>query len=161
MFTFDFNLENYFMKIEDEIKQVRFKDSHQKAVINILYTSNWLMENQAKLLKPFGITPQQFNVLRILRGQSPNPATIKLIKERMLDKMSDASRIVEKLRIKGLVERDICPTNRRNVDVKITEKGLKLLSDLDEYNPELHKLMNNLNSQEIDHLNSILDKLRG
>ncbi|MDP4117188.1 MAG: MarR family transcriptional regulator [Bacteroidota bacterium] len=149
------------MKIEDEIKQVRFKDSHQKAVINILYTSNWLMENQAKLLKPFGITPQQFNVLRILRGQSPNPATIKLIKERMLDKMSDASRIVEKLRIKGLVERDICPTNRRNVDVKITEKGLKLLSDLDEYNPELHKLMNNLNSQEIDHLNSILDKLRG
>jgi DNA-binding MarR family transcriptional regulator len=151
----------FFMKIEDEIKQVRFTDSHQKAVVNILFTSNWLLEKQTALLKPFGITPQQFNVLRILRGQSPKPATIKLIKERMLDRMSDASRIVEKLRVKGFVEREICPTNRRNVDVKITGKGLKLLSDLDAFNPELHKEMDNLNEQDIEHLNRILDKLRG
>lgn len=151
----------YFMKIEDEIKQVRFTDSHQKAVINILFTSNWLLEKQTRFLKPYGITPQQYNVLRILRGQSPNPATIKLIKERMLDRMSDASRIVEKLRVKGFVERDICPTNRRNVDVKITGKGLELLSDLDALNPELHKSMENLSEQDIEHLNKILDKLRG
>lgn len=149
------------MKIEDEIKQIKFANDGQKALINIIYTADWLMLNQTNILKPFGLTPQQFNVLRILRGQAPHPATIKLIKERMLDKMSDTSRIVEKLRIKGLVERELCPANRRNVDVVITHRGLELLAKLDTHNSEMLSLMNNLSVPELQVLNNYLDKLRG
>jgi DNA-binding MarR family transcriptional regulator len=104
---------------------------------------------------------QQYNILRILRGQYPKPATIKLIKERMLDKMSDASRIVEKLRLKGLVERTICPNDRRNVDVCITEKGLGLLTQLDKHDGEVDAKLSSLNTEEVAQLNSLLDKLRG
>jgi DNA-binding MarR family transcriptional regulator len=96
-----------------------------------------------------------------LRGQHPNPATVKLIKERMLDKMSDVSRLVEKLRVKELVDRHICSNDRRNVDVIITEKGLKLLSDIDPKEKEMEEFMSNLNEKEIEQLNFYLDKLRG
>ena len=105
------------MKIEEEIKQPTFKSEHQKAHINLLYTSGWVQQAQASLFKPFGVTLPQYNVLRILRGQHPKPATISLLIDRMLDKTSNASRIVDKLEAKALVTRKQCPADRRTVDV--------------------------------------------
>jgi DNA-binding MarR family transcriptional regulator len=141
--------------------QKHFRNEYHKAAVNVIFSYNWLVDYQVKLFKPYGITMQQYNILRILRGQQPNPATIKLIKERMLDKMSDASRIVEKLRLKGLVDRNICPNDRRNVDVCITEKGLGLLSQLDKYDDEIDAKLSTLKKEEITQLNDLLDKLRG
>jgi DNA-binding MarR family transcriptional regulator len=148
------------MKIEDEILQGKFKNKNHKVLINIFYTFNWLYERQLNILKPFGLTIQQFNILRILRGQYPNPTTVKLLKERMMDKMSDASRLVEKLRSKGLLERRICDKDRRNVDVLITEDGLNLLKQVDKKDKEFDSLVENLESNEIDMLNNLLDKIR-
>ena len=149
------------MKLEEEISQKHFRNEYHKAAVNVVYTFNWLNNQNVGFFKPLGITPQQFNILRILRGQHPNPATIKLIKERMLDKMSDASRIVEKLRIKGLVERNICSHDRRNVDVCITQKGLDLLAQIDLLDKEVDGRLSSLNEEEIKQLNDLLDKLRG
>lgn len=149
------------MKLEEEISQKKFRNEYQKAVINLIFTYSWIRSYQEKLFKPKGITMQQFNILRILRGQHPNTANIKLIRERMLDRMSDCSRIVEKLRGKDLIKRTICPTDRRHVDVIITEKGLKLLAELDKLNEKSDKYFSNLNESEINHLNQLLDKLRG
>jgi DNA-binding MarR family transcriptional regulator len=149
------------MKLEDEILQKQFRNEYHKATVNVIFSYNWLVNYQVKLFKPYGITLQQYNILRILRGQYPKPATIKLIKERMLDKMSDASRLVEKLRLKGLVERNICSNDRRNVDVCITEKGLELLSQLDKHDDEIDAKLSTLSEEEIKHLNNLLDKLRG
>lgn len=149
------------MKLEDEISQRTFKNDFHKATVNIIYTYNWLVNFQMNLLKPYGLTIQQFNILRILRGQYPNPTTIKLIKERMLDKMSDASRIVEKLRLKGLVDRKECPHERRKVDVLITQKGLDLLKETDSHDDELITKTSSLNEHEIKKLNELLDKIRG
>lgn len=156
----DIRLENQ-MRLEEEIKQKHFSSQYHKALVNIIYTNNWIASQQTDILKPHGITMQQYNVLRILRGQHPKPATIKLIKERMLDKMSDASRIVEKLRAKGLVERNICPEDRRNVDVIITKKGLDLLSKIDTPEHLLEHRLTTLNTEEVKNLNHLLDKLRG
>ena len=119
------------MELEKEINQKKFRSESHKLMVNIIYTFNWLNGQQSDFLKPFDITYQQFNVLRILRGQQMQPASIKLIRERMLDKMSDASRIVEKLRMKGLVERHICQHDRRSCQVFITQKGMDLLSKID------------------------------
>ena len=149
------------MKLESEIMQKKFQSEYHKAIVNIVYTYNWMIEKQTKLLKHFDVSLQQYNILRILRGQHPNPATVKLIKERMLDKMSDASRIVEKLRLKGLAERNISASDRRNVDVLITEKGLELLTRLDPHVDEMNKRLSNLDGNEIKKLNDLLDKLRG
>ena len=149
------------MKLEEEIVQREFQSEYHKALVNIVFTYNWMMEKQIKQLKPYDITIQQYNILRILRGQHPNPATVKLIKKRMLDKMSDVSRLVEKLRLKQLVNRHTRESDRRNVDVYITEKGLKLLSEFDPKEKEMEKFMANLNEVEIKLLNTYLDKLRG
>src|SRR5450432_4716960 len=105
------------MQLEKEINQKKFRNDAHKLGVNIIYTFGWLNNFQAALMKPFGITSQQFNVLRILRGQHPNPASVKLIRERMLDKMSDASRIVEKLRVKGFIDRKISADDRRACEV--------------------------------------------
>jgi DNA-binding MarR family transcriptional regulator len=149
------------MKIEKEISQEKFRSKNHKAAVNIIYTFNWLYEKTQNLLKPFGLTIQQFNILRILRGKYPDPATIKILKERMMDKMSDASRLVEKLRAKGLVDRRVCDKDRRNVDVLITEDGLSLLGEIDKKEKEFDKLIANLSDEEIDQLNDLLDKMRG
>ncbi len=149
------------MKIEDEIKQKQFKSEYHKAMINIIFTYNWLIKNQIEVLKPYGITLQQFNILRILRGQYPKPSTIKLIKGRMLDRMSDCSRIVEKLRTKELAERNLCEKDRRNVDVLITKKGLDLLKKLDKNIEKLDENLIALRDKEVKSLNKLLDKLRG
>lgn len=149
------------MKLEDEISQKKFRNEYHKATLNLIFTYNWLRSFHENILKPKGITSQQFNILRILRGQHPKPANIKLIRERMLDRMSDCSRIVEKLRAKGLVERNICPADRRHVDVLITKKGLDLLKELDLVTEEADKFLSNLNQKDITQLNKLLDKLRG
>jgi len=148
------------MKIEDEIKQSNFKSEHQKAYINLVYTSGWLQQVQAALFKPFGLTLPQYNILRILRGQHPKPATISLLIERMLDKTSNASRIVDKLEVKGLVTRKQCPDDRRTVDVLITDKALALLKEMDGLEGGTQTGIKALSEQEAQELNRILDKIR-
>ena len=148
------------MKLEDEIQQKKFKSIEQKLMLNLIYTTNWLTAKQDSLFKDSDVTVQQYNVLRILRGQYPTPCSIKLIKERMLDRMSDTSRIVDKLFIKKLLERNECPNDRRSVNVIITDKGLELLKSLD-YIDELAKQnTKSLTQVEINTLNDLLDKLR-
>lgn len=149
------------MKLEEEISQKSFKSDYHKATINLIYTYNWLINYQIDLLKPYGITLQQFNILRILRGQFPNPTSIKIIKDRMLDKMSDASRIVEKLRLKNLVDRKVCPHERRKVDVLITQSGLDLLKEIDNHDDEVIAKISSLSETEVMQLNELLDKMRG
>lgn len=148
------------MKIEDEIKQSTFKSEYHKAYINLLYTSNWLEQEQSNIFKPFGITLPQYNVLRILRGQHPKPATVSLLIERMLDKTSNASRIVDKLEVKGLVTRKQCPNDRRTVDVLIPDKGLSLLKEMDEIDGGSKNGIRNLTEAETTELNRLLDKIR-
>ncbi|NOX87845.1 MAG: MarR family transcriptional regulator [Calditrichaeota bacterium] len=148
------------MKLEDEIKTSSFKTESEKLIVNIIYTGNWLNYHYAKKLKEYGISLQQYNILRILRGQYPNPATVNLLKDRMLDKMSNASRLVEKLRLKGLIERRICEHDRRAVDVIITKKGLDLLSELDVTMDAWAKRFKNLSAEEIKTFNKLLDKFR-
>ncbi len=149
------------MKIEEAIKQKKFKNEFHKMAVNIIYTSNWLNANHSRVFKRHDLTVQQFNILRILRGQHPKPATVNLLIDRMIDKMSNASRIVDKLIMKGLVERTVCPEDRRAVNVLITAKGLKLLSKLDEEMEEMEASMKTLTQKEAKQLNELLDKLRG
>ena len=149
------------MKIGKEIKQAKFKNEHQKMLINILFTSGWLSSKHAGHLKPFGISTQQYNILRILRGQHPKPATVNLLIERMLDKNSNASRLVEKLRLKKLVERAVCPDDRRAVNVAITKKGLDLLIELDKQEDKFIEELKKVSENEAEQINLLLDKLRG
>jgi DNA-binding MarR family transcriptional regulator len=149
------------MKIEEEIRQRTFKDAYQKAYINLVFTAGWLEQRQAQAFKPFGLTLPQYNVLRILRGQHPQPATVNLLIERMLDKTSNASRIVDKLEAKELVTRQICPSNRRAVDIRITEAGLDLLRRMDDLTGPQTLGLDNLTSEEATQLSNLLDKIRG
>ncbi|MBX3165290.1 MAG: MarR family transcriptional regulator [Bacteroidetes bacterium] len=149
------------MSLEQDIQQTNFKSPQQKLAINLLYTSNWLNSHYISLFKKTDITLQQFNVLRILRGQHPNYSNLKLIKERMLDRMSDASRIVDKLVAKGLVERHVCPSDRRNVNIIISKTGLQLLKKLNLIDEQAKKLFNALTEKQVEQLNTLLDLLRG
>ncbi|MBN8652422.1 MAG: MarR family transcriptional regulator [Cytophagales bacterium] len=151
------------MSLETEIKQTRFQSEHQKAAINVLLTGNWLYNQNALFLKQHGLTPEQFNVLRILRGNHPKPMMLLEITERMIDKSSNCTRLVEKLRQKGWVKREICATNRRQVDIFITPKGLAVLTKIDaaiSQNP-LQQLQTRLTKTEASELNKLLDKIRG
>ncbi len=150
------------MRLEDEIRQKNFKSEYEKGLINMIYTYNWVDYRIKAFLKKYGITPQQFNVLRILRGQHPKPCTVNLLKERMLDKMSDASRIVERLRLKKMLARNVSSSDRRSVDIMISQAGLDLLSKLDMELDQLHRdIFSNLSEAEIVQLNGLLDQLRG
>jgi DNA-binding MarR family transcriptional regulator len=148
------------MRIEDEIKQPAFRDQHQKAYINLVYTAGWLQLRQAAAFKPFGLTLPQFNILRILRGQHPLPATVALLIERMLDKTSNASRIVDKLEEKKLVTRTVCPANRRAVDIRITPDGLALLQRIETEGGLMPARLGTLTAAELEQLNTLLDKIR-
>lgn len=148
------------MSIEKDIKQTNFKSPYSKAVVNILYTNNWLQSLQVEVFKPFDLTLQQYNVLRILRGQYPNPITVIAIIERMLDKMSNASRLVDKLLAKELVIRRLCPHDRRAVDVIITEKGLELLGKIDTLQSQWEDKLSGLTEIEALQLSNLLDKMR-
>ena len=149
------------MEIGKEIKQSKFRDEYQKLVINLGFTSSWAERIASCKLKNFKLTPQQFNVLRILRGQHGNPATINLLTERMIDKSSNASRLVDKLIAKELVSRRECPSDRRQVDVSITKKGLDLLTKIDSEEEEWTESFRSLTKTEAKELNRLLDKLRG
>ncbi len=149
------------MKLEQEIKQSAFRDEYQKLGVNILYTFFWMKERNSALLKPFGITMQQYNVLRILRGQFPKGITTSDIRSRMLDKMSDTSRLVDRLMRLELVEKKINPHDRRLVNVKITEKGLELLERIDIDNETNGLFAERVTSDEAEQLNELLDRLRG
>lgn len=149
------------MRLEDDIKQKEFRSEYHKGIINVMYTFNWLDSHSTEFFKTYDLTTQQFNILRILRGQHPKPSTINLLKERMLDKMCDASRMVERLRKKDLVERKTSEVDRRSVDIVITKKGLDLLKKIDKALPEFENIMNHLTLEEVKKLNSLLDKMRG
>ncbi len=151
---------NRYMELDKEI-QSKFESDYQKVVVNLVYTYNWITSIVKKRLSKHHVTMQQYNILRILRGQYPKPATINLLKERMLDKMSDASRIVDRLIQKGLVSRNINKKDRRAVDIIITAKGLEVLKKLDPVITPDDILRANIGQDEVAALNALLDKLRG
>ena len=148
------------MSIEEEIKQKSFQNEYHKLAVNLQFTANWLSAVHAKVLRPFGISAQQFNVLRILKGQFPNPSSLILIRERMLDKESNASRLIDKLVSTGLTKRIQCPNDRRQVEITITEKGVELLNQINPKVEELESTLSGLSVTEANQLNSLLDKLR-
>ncbi len=149
------------VKIEEAIQQKKFQSEFHRAQINLLYTAAWITQQSTQALKPFNISVQQFNILRILRGMHPEPATVKLLTERMIDKMSNASRLVEKLKQKGLVQRQDCPSDRRRVDISITEEGLALLAEASAAMEDAStKQMAHLNEEEASLLSNLLDRIR-
>ncbi len=147
------------MTLEKDINQHKFRNEYQKSAINIIYTYHWLTEKINKIFDKAEITSQQFNILRILRGAGIPLSTLQ-IRQRMLDKMSDTSRIVDRLVKKGLLKKNICKSDRRLVDVIITGKGRKLLEKIDVYNGQMDSIMMNLTEREAKTLNELLDKVR-
>jgi DNA-binding MarR family transcriptional regulator len=147
------------MGIEKDINQQKFRNEHQKAGINLIYTFNWVSEKMKVFFEDRDITSQQFNILRILRGAHKPLSTLQ-IRERMLDKMSDTSRIVDRLVLKSLVKKNVCKTDRRLVDITITKKGEKLLEELDQRNQQMDAVLNNLSEEDAKTLNQLLDKIR-
>lgn len=149
------------MKIEDIIKPTSPMAIEKRTILNIMYTQNIVAEKFYEILKPFELSTEQFNVLRILRGQKGNPVNMCSIQERMIAKTSNTTRLVDKLLLKELVTREICPVNRRKMEITITEKGLELLKKLDPL-VELHEKMfaNNLSDDELEALNQLLEKFR-
>lgn len=149
------------MKIEEAIQQTKFESEFQKAHINIMYTANWLGQSFGPALDPLNLTWQQFNILRILRGMHPEPASVKVLTERMIDKMSNASRLVEKLKQKGMVERRACPADRRQVDIVLTEKGEEILKIASQRITQMTQdAFASLTEEEAQILNGLLDKIR-
>jgi len=147
------------MGIEKDIQQTNFRNEYQKLGINLLYTANWLNENVGKFLEQEEITQQQYNILRILRGSEVPLSTLQ-IRERMLDKMSDTSRIVDRLIVKELVAKSTCPTDKRLVDITLTDKGHALVEKLDQLNDQIDGLLKGVTENEAKTMNEILDKLR-
>jgi len=148
------------MKLEEELKQEKFQSEHQKAMLNILFTSNWLEADSARILKPFDISSQQYNLLRILKGQGDQAISVNNIMSRMIDKMSNASRLVEKLRKKELIERVICEHDRRQVDVRITKKGLNVLQEADKDMGKFSNITSKITRLEATQLSGLLEKIR-
>lgn len=148
------------MRLEEEIKTKGFRSEYHKLNVNLIYTYHWLNNSVAHKFQEFGVTAQQYNILRILRGQHPNPCTIQLLKSRMLDRQSDASRLVDRLSSKGLVERHVCPIDRRKMDVKITAEGLDLLERMDPLIADTDNLFDHISEQEAQLLNDLLDRIR-
>ncbi|MDB5263655.1 MAG: hypothetical protein JWQ14_2938 [Adhaeribacter sp.] len=149
------------MKLEEELKQKKsFASPYHRMIVNIMFTGNWVQKNVSSQLRPFGISLQQHNVLRILRGQYPNPSTLGMIQERMMDRMSNSTRLVDKLLDKKLVDRGQCQDNRRKVDIVITPKGLELLSRTDFIIAQFDQQYNGLSPEEAKLVGELLDKLR-
>jgi DNA-binding MarR family transcriptional regulator len=149
------------MRIDEEIQSSKFDDNYHKLVINISYTDGWLGNLFRCKFEKYNLTQQQFNILRILRGQYPKPATVNLLKERMIDKMSDASRIVDRLVQKGFVSRCTNNKDRRAVDIRISETGLDILNKMDSEFRAKDFLQKNLTEEEAGKLSELLDKMRG
>jgi len=151
-----------FMKIEDEIKQYRFESNVQKALINLLYTNNWHRDLLQGILRKFDLQQQHYNILRILKGKHPEPVSPGYIKDVMLDKGTDLTRLLDKLERKSLIIRKLCPSNRRKIDINLTERGLELLENIRPVFNEQNKFISeHLSSEEAQQLSDLLDKLRG
>lgn len=149
------------MSIKTDIKQKKpFRNGYHEAIVNLIYTYNWTTDQIKQKLKPYGITMQQYNVLRILRGAG-EPITTSVIRERMLDKMSDTSRMVDRLHSKGLVVRSTCPSDKRLVDVTLSDTGRELLSQLDQFDTQMDAIFKSLSEKEARLLSELLDKARG
>lgn len=146
------------MRIEDEIKQPKFKTPIQKALLNLIYTSNWLQSKQQEFFKTYGITATQFNILRILKGQHPKSISATEIKSRMLDRNSDVSRLLDRLALKKLITKSTCPNDRRAADVSITKEGLALLETVAD---TVDENVLDLTNEEAITLSNLLDKCRG
>jgi len=147
------------MSLELDINQKKFRSEYQRGMINIIYTSNWVNEKMKTFFDEADITGQQFNILRILRGAGEPLSTLQ-IRQRMLDKMSDTSRIVDRLLIKKLVKKTVCKSDKRLIDVTITEKGRQLLKKIDVFEKEMDQLLGSLSVAEAKTLNQLLDKIR-
>lgn len=146
-------------RIEEEIRQTKFTSIHQKAVVNLIFTSNWLQTKQKDFFKGFGITGQQFNILRILKGQHPKSISGTDIKARMLDRNSDVSRLLDRLVAKKLIIKRTCPNDKRASDVSITDEGLALLAEINKTQKQDSVL--SLSDEEASLLSNLLDKARG
>jgi len=147
------------MGIDKDIQQTAFRNEYQKMGINLIFTANWLNEKVGKILSTEKITQQQYNILRILRGSECPLSTLK-IRERMLDKMSDTSRIVDRLIAKELVEKSDCQADKRLVDITLSKKGFQLLEKLDQFDTQIDAILKGINEKEANTINQILDKLR-
>lgn len=147
------------MKLEEEIKS-KFRNDYHKALVNLYYTNNVIGDEFHKMLRKNNLTAAQFNVLRILKGQVPKAVSIGLIKERMLDKNSDTSRIIDRLYKKKLIDRKENKFDRRLKDVLITKKGLELLNKISVYEEQQDEILSNLSAKEVKLLNALLDKIR-
>ena len=147
------------MSLDKDIHSSKFRNEYHKAIVNIIFTNNWIMERNKEIFERGDITPQQYNILRILRGAKEPLSTLQ-IRQRMLDKMSDTSRIVDRLLKKELVKKVVCASDKRLVDVTITQKGLELLTELDKYNNELDSVLSSISEEEVCTLNQLLDKIR-
>jgi DNA-binding MarR family transcriptional regulator len=148
------------MEIGSELNQRNFRNEYHKATVNLVFTNGWLADKLKGFFEPYDLTQQQFNILRILRGNKAPLSTLQ-IRERMIDRMSDSSRIVERMIRKGLVEKNINKADKRLVDVAITRKGNELLSEIDTRQAQLDNIVANITVQQAKTLNYILDKLRG
>ena len=147
------------MRIEEEIKQSRFRNPHQKAVLNVIYTAGWLAARQKGFFREFGLTARQFNALRILRGQYPKSISATDIRSRMLDKNSDVSRLLDRLAAKELIVRKACEKDKRAADLFITNKGLELLTQVDRHIYRIDNIFT-LSDDEATQLSNLLDKCR-
>lgn len=147
------------MKLESELKISRFRNDYQKALLSIIYTNNQLCEKLKPIFEREGITQQQFNILRILRGAHA-PISTREIRKRMLDKMSDTSRLVDRLLAKGLVKKEISPIDKRMVDIVINKKGLQVLKKMEKYDVEMDNLLEALSQEELKALIYLLEKIR-
>jgi DNA-binding MarR family transcriptional regulator len=146
--------------LSEEIKQTGFVDERHELAVNILHTASWYKSINSNFFKPFGLTPNQFNVLRILRGQKSKPCTLHTVSERMVDKSSNTGRIIDRLLDKQLVNRCENKIDRRQVDLTISTAGLELLSEIDKHMSEMSSIMDNLNDHEVETLNQLLNKLK-
>jgi DNA-binding MarR family transcriptional regulator len=149
------------MKIEDVLKSTVDYNKSTRVILNLMYTQTVINESFNELIKPYDISGEQYNVLRILRGQKGHPANMCIIQERMLARTSNTTRLVDKLLLKDLVTRNVCPENRRKIEVLITQKGLDLLTELDPKVTEHEEVFSkNLNDEELIQLNTLLEKYR-
>lgn len=149
------------MKIEEVIKSNVIMDDAKKVILSIMYTQNVINDKFVEILKPYDLSGEQYNVLRILRGQKGNPANMCIIQERMLAKSSNTTRLIDKLLLKDFVTREVCPENRRKIEVLITQKGLDVLAELDpKVNEHEKQFSSNLSTEELQQLNCLLEKYR-
>jgi DNA-binding MarR family transcriptional regulator len=148
------------MKLEDEIQQKNFKNAKHRAMLNLLFTASWLQCMQSRFFKEYGLSQQQYNVLRILRGQKGQAISVNGIQERMLDRSSNASRLIDKLKEKKLVERVVSKNDRRQMDIIINKTGLDLLQTIDEEMNDFETSIGKITEKEADELNRLLEKIR-